>query len=147
MKKFLILFTVFVINSCLVGKAGTPIFRGQLIGEWTLLDDNYKDIYRKWRFTDGILTQILHYNSINKTEVLRKKYYLCSGVPLKCDSFLVGKVSYGTHIIYFSNKQKKIRYYEVLSLKNDTLTVRFYHERAIGREAGYDTIKLKRISR
>ena len=146
MRKFFVLFMVLVIgNSCINSR--TPISRSSLIGTWTVIDDNYKDISESWNFTDSTLTQISYYKGIDKPVILRKMYYLCSEIPLRYDSSLVGKAMNGTYIAYYSRKQEVIKNYEFINLKNDTLTLRYYHAMAVGCEAGYGTLILKRISR
>ena len=146
MKKFIVLITVFVI-SCGFVNAGQRIQLNQLIGTWELLDDRYEGEYVKWEISDKKLRDITTYQLINKTSILETEYYLSTGIPQRYDSTLVGKVKSGTHIIFFAKIRKIIRYYEIVSLENDILTLKFYCERAIGREAGFDTMKLKRISR
>ena len=145
MKKFLVLFIVFIIsNSCVNSRM--PISRSLLIGTWAVIDDNYKDISEKWDFTDSTLIQISYYKGIDKPIILRKMYYLCSEIPLRYDPSLVGKAKSGTYIAYYSKKQEVIKNYEFISLKNDILTLRYYHEMAVGCEAGYGTLILRRIS-
>ena len=143
MKKFIVLITVFVI-SCGFVNAGQRIQLNQLIGTWELLDDRYKDTSEKWIISDKMITTIRNYKIINETLKFEKKFYLSTGIPLRYDSTLVGKVKSGTHIIYYAKMLKFIRYYEIASLKNDILTLRYYHEKSIGRDEGYDFKVFKR---
>lgn len=48
--------------------------------------------------------------------------------------------------IYYAKIRKIVRSYEIVSLKNDVLTLRYYAEKAIGRDAGYVTKVFRRIS-
>ena len=147
MKKFIVLITVFVI-SCGFVNAGQRIQLSQLIGTWELLDDDEKDVSIKWKFSDRNYRSITTYQLIDKTSMYEKDYYLSTGIPLRYDSTLVGKVKSGTHIILYSKVlNNNIRYYEIVSLENDILTLKFYCERSFGRNAGYYTIMLKHISR
>ena len=81
------------------------------------------------------------------TSKYERFYYLSKGVPNVYDGSKVGKIGSGTHIIYYAKRRKKILSYEIVSLKGDTLTLSQYAPRAIGRNAGIVTIKLKRVSR
>ena len=146
MKKFIILTVVFCM-SCGFVNAGQRIQLSQLIGTWELLDDNGKDISTKWEFSDRKYRSVTKYQLINRTSMYEKDYYLSTGIPLSYDSTLVGKVKSGTHIILYSKILNNIRYYEIVSLKDDILTLRFYSERSFGRNAGCYNIMLKRISR
>ena len=145
MKKFIVLITVFVI-SCGFVNAVQRIQLNQLIGTWELLDDRYDGEYVKWEISDKKLRDITTYQLINKTSILETEYYLSTGIPQRYDSTLVGKVKSGTHIIYYAGIRKTIRYFEIESLQNNILTLRYYTEKAIGREAGYVTKVFKRIS-
>ena len=146
MKKFIVLITVLVI-SCGFVDAGQRIQLNQLIGTWELLDDRYKDTSEKWIISDKMITTIRNYKIINETLKFEKKFYLSTGIPLRYDSTLVGKVKSGTHIIYYAKMLKIIRSYEIVSLKNDILTLKYYHEKSIGRDEGYDFKVFKHISR
>ena len=145
MKKFIVLITVLVI-SCGFVNAVQRIQLNQLIGTWELLDDRYDGEYVKWEISDKKLRDITTYQLINKTSILETEYYLSTGIPQRYDSTLVGKVKSGTHIIYYAGIRKTIRYFEIESLQNNILTLRYYTEKAIGREAGYVTKVFKRIS-
>ena len=145
MKKFIVLITVFCI-SCGIVNAGQRIQLSQLIGTWELLDNRYEDMFTIWNFSNRKLRSIAIYGLINDTLKLEKDYYLSTGIPLRYDSTLVGKVKSGTHIIYYAKNRKIVRSYEIVSLKNDVLTLRYYAEKAIGRDAGYVTKVFRRIS-
>ena len=145
MKKFIVLITVFVI-SCGFVNAGQRIQLNQLIGTWELLDDRYEGEYVKWEISNQRLRKYRTYQILNKTSIYEKEYYLSTGIPQRYDSTLVGKVKSGTHIIYYAGIRKTIRYFEIVSLQNNILTLRYYTEKAIGREAGYVTKVFKRIS-
>ena len=145
MKKFIVLITVFCM-SCGFVNAGQRIQLSQLIGTWALLDDRYEGESTKWKISDQGLRKYVTYQILNKTSISEKEYYLSTGIPDSYDSTLVGKVKSGTHIIYYAGIRKAVRYFEIVSLKNNILTLRYYTEKAIGRDAGYVTKVFRRIS-
>lgn len=144
MKKIFLLITFIVF--CCTSKAGTPVLRSQLVGKWRLIDENYKDCIETWEFSEDAMTQSCEFKLINEISTYSRPYYLFTGIPSKYEPSLVGQTRSGTHIIYYAEKLKRIKYYEVMSLKNDTLILRTYTEKTIGRLAGYVTLTLKRIS-
>ena len=144
MKKIFLLITFIVF--CCTSKAGTPVLRSQLVGKWRLIDENYKDCIETWEFSEDAMTQSCEFKLINDISTYSRPYYLFTGIPSKYEPSLVGQTRSGTHIIYYAEKLKRIKYYEVMSLKNDTLILRTYTEKTIGRLAGYVTLTLKRIS-
>ena len=144
MKKIFLLITFIVF--CCTSKAGTSVLRSQLIGKWRLIDENYKDCIETWEFSEDAMTQSCEFKLINEISTYSRPYYLFTGIPSKYVPSLIGQTKSGTHIIYYAEKRKIIQYYEVMSLKNDTLTLRTYTEKTIGRLAGYVTLTLKRIS-
>lgn len=144
MKKFFTL--ILLLAFCSAIKAGTPILLRQLVGKWKLIDENYKDCVNTWEFTGDTMKQTWKYKLIDAPSIYSRPYYLFTGIPSKYEPSLVGQTRSGTHIIYYAEKLKRIKYYEVMSLKNDTLILRTYTEKTIGRLAGYVTLTLKRIS-
>lgn len=144
MKKIFLLLTFIVFCSTI--KAGTPVLRSQLVGKWRLIDENYKDCVETWEFSEDAMTQSCEFKLINEISTYSRPYYLFTGIPSKYVPSLIGQTKSGTHIIYYAEKRKIIQYYEVMSLKNDTLTLRTYTEKTIGRLAGYVTLTFKRIS-
>ena len=144
MKKIFLLITFIVF--CCTSKAGTPVLRSQLVGKWRLIDENYKDCIETWEFSEDAMTQSCEFKLINDISTYSRPYYLFTGIPSKYVPSLIGQTKSGTHIIYYAEKRKIIQYYEVMSLKNDTLILRTYTEKTIGRLAGYVTLTLKRIS-
>lgn len=144
MKKIFLLITFIVF--CCTSKAGTPVLRSQLVGKWRLIDENYKDCIETWEFSEDAMTQSCEFKLINEISTYSRPYYLFTGIPSKYVPSLIGQTKSGTHIIYYAEKRKIIQYYEVMSLKNDTLILRTYTEKTIGRLAGYVTLTLKRIS-
>ena len=144
MKKIFLLITFIVF--CCTSKAGTPVLRSQLVGKWRLIDENYKDCIETWEFSEDAMTQSCEFKLINEISTYSRPYYLFTGIPSKYEPSLVGQTRSGTHIIYYAEKLKRIKYYEVMSLKNDTLILRTYTEKTIGRLASYVTLTLKRIS-
>ena len=137
---------VLFLSFCSTIKAETPVLRSQLVGKWRLIDENYKDCVNTWEFTEDTMKQTWKYKFIDNPSIYSRQYYLFDGIPSKYDPSLVGQTESGTHIIYYSEKLKRIKYYEVVILKNDTLTLRTYTEKTIGRLAGYVTLTFKRIS-
>ena len=144
MKKIFLLITFIVF--CCTSKAGTPVLRSQLVGKWRLIDENYKDCVNTWEFTGDTMKQTWKYKLIDAPSIYSRPYYLFTGIPSKYEPSLVGQTRSGTHIIYYAEKLKRIKYYEVMRHKNDTLILRTYTEKTIGRLAGYVTLTLKRIS-
>ena len=141
------LFTLILLLAfCSAIKAGTPILLRQLVGKWKLIDENYKDCVNTWEFTGDTMKQTWKYKLIDAPSIYSRPYYLFTGIPSKYEPSLVGQTRSGTHIIYYAEKLKRIKYYEVMSLKNDTLILRTYTEKTIGRLASYVTLTLKRIS-
>ena len=144
MKKIFLLMTFIVF--CCTSKAGTSVLRSHLVGKWKLIDENYKDCIETWEFSEDAMTQSCEFKLINEISTYSRPYYLFTGIPSKYEPSLVGQTRSGTHIIYYAENLKRIKYYEVMSLKNDTLILRTYTEKTIGRLAGYVTLTLKRIS-
>ena len=143
MKKIFLLITFIVF--CCTSKAGTPVLRSQLVGKWRLIDENYKDCVNTWEFTGDTMKQTWKYKLIDAPSIYSRPYYLFTGIPSKYEPSLVGQTKSGTHIIYYAKKQKIIQYYEVMSLKNDTLTLRYYADDAIGWSAGYVGLTFLRV--
>ena len=144
MKKIFLLITFIVF--CCTSKAGTPVLRSQLVGKWRLIDENYKDCIETWEFTGDTMKQTWKYKLIDAPSIYSRPYYLFTGIPSKYVPSLIGQTKSGTHIIYYAKKQKIIQYYEVMSLKNDTLTLRYYADDAIGWSAGYVVLTFQRVS-
>ena len=121
----------------------------ELKGTWKVINPTYNDLIETFDFSNTSMSYTRQYSYNSKTETYTNKsqYYLSTGIPVKYDSTLVGKVKTGTHIIYYLLKMKLIKHYEIVSLKNDTLTISYYVPRAIGRNAGTVTLTLKRVSR
>ena len=130
---------------CCTSKAGTPVLRSQLVGKWRLIDENYKDCIETWEFTGDTMKQTWKYKLIDAPSIYSRPYYLFTGIPSKYEPSLVGQTRSGTHIIYYAEKLKIIQYYEVMSLKNDTLTLRYYADDAIGLSAGYVVLTFRRV--
>ena len=143
MKKIFLLITFIVF--CCTSKAGTPVLRSQLVGKWRLIDENYKDCVNTWEFTGDTMKQTWKYKLIDAPTIYSRPYYLFTGIPSKYEPSLVGQTRSGTHIIYYAEKLKRIKYYEVMSLKNDTLTLRYYADDAIGWSAGYVVLTFRRV--
>ena len=143
MKKIFLLITFIVF--CCTSKAGTPVLRSQLVGKWRLIDENYKDCVNTWEFTGDTMKQTWKYKLIDAPSIYSRPYYLFTGIPSKYEPSLVGQTRSGTHIIYYAEKLKRIKYYEVMSLKNDTLTLRYYADDAIGWSAGYVGLTFLRV--
>ena len=143
MKKIFLLITFIVF--CCTSKAGTPVLRSQLVGKWRLIDENYKDCVNTWEFTGDTMKQTWKYKLIDAPSIYSRPYYLFTGIPSKYEPSLVGQTRSGTHIIYYAEKLKRIKYYEVMSLKNDTLTLRYYADDAIGLSAGYVVLAFRRV--
>ena len=143
MKKIFLLMTFIVF--CCTSKAGTPVLRSQLVGKWRLIDENYKDCIETWEFTGDTMKQTWKYKLIDAPSIYSRPYYLFTGIPSKYEPSLVGQTRSGTHIIYYAEKLKIIQYYEVMSLKNDTLTLRYYADDAIGLSAGYVVLTFRRV--
>lgn len=121
----------------------------ELMGTWKVINPTYNDLIETFDFTKTSMsyTRQYSYNSKSETYTNKSQYYLSTGIPAKYNSTLVGKAKSGTHIIYYVQKKKLIKHYEIVSLKDNTLTISYYAPRAIGRNAGTVTIKLKRVSR
>ena len=143
MKKIFLLITFIVF--CCTSKAGTPVLRSQLVGKWRLIDENYKDCIETWEFSEDAMTQSCEFKLINDISTYSRPYYLFTGIPSKYVPSLIGQTKSGTHIIYYTEKRKIIQYYEVMSLKNDTLTLRYYADDAIGWSAGYVVLTFRRV--
>lgn len=140
------LFTLILLLAfCSTIKAGTPILLRQLVGKWKLIDENYKDCDEVWEFSENVMTQTCEFKLINEISTYSKPYYLFTGIPKKYAPSLVGQTKRGTHIIYYAEKRKIIKYYEVMSLKNNTMTLRYYAENAIGWSADYVTLNFRRV--
>ena len=75
----------------------------------------------------------------------RRELLCCVDNPSKYVPSLIGQTKSGTHIIYYAEKRKIIQYYEVMSLKNDTLTLGYYADDAIGWSAGYVVLTFRRV--
>lgn len=121
----------------------------ELMGTWKVINPTYNDLIETFDFTKTSMsyTRQYSYNSKAETYTNKSQYYLSTGIPAKYNSTLVGKAKSGTHIIYYAKPRKKILSYKIVSLKDNTLTISYYAPRAIGRNAGIVTIKLKRVSR
>lgn len=143
MKKIFLLITFIVF--CCTSKAGTPVLRSQLVGKWRLIDENYKDCVNTWEFTGDTMKQTWKYKLIDAPSIYSRPYYLFTGIPSKYVPSLIGQTKSGTHIIYYAEKRKIIQYYEVMSLKNDTLTLRYYADDAIGWSDGYVVLTFRRV--
>ena len=91
------------------------------------------------------MTQSCEFKLINEISTYSRPYYLFTGIPSKYVPSLIGQTKSGTHIIYYAEKRKIIQYYEVMSLKNDTLTLRYYADDAIGLSAGYVVLAFRRV--
>ena len=112
------LFTLILLLAfCSAIKAGTPILLRQLVGKWKLIDENYKDCVNTWEFTGDTMKQTWKYKLIDAPSIYSRPYYLFTGIPSKYEPSLVGQTRSGTHIIYYAEKLKRIKYYEVMSLK------------------------------
>lgn len=146
MKKSIILIVLMAFANIAIAKVNVSI--QELMGTWKVINPTYNDMIETFDFTKTSMSYTRQYSYNSKTETYTNKsqYYLSTGIPVKYDSTLVGKVKTGTHIIYVL-KMKLIKHYEIVSLKNDTLTISYYVPRAIGRNAGTVTLTLKRVSR
>lgn len=119
----------------------------ELMGTWKVINPTYNDLIETFDFTKTSMsyTRQYSYNSKAETYTNKSQYYLSTGIPAKYNSTLVGKAKSGTHIIYYVQKKKLIKHYEIVSLKDNTLTISYYAPRAIGRNAGTVTLTLKRV--
>ena len=129
--------------------AKTLVTLQQLQGIWQCTEDIYKVNTETWTFkkTSFMVEDKYVYKDKVDTSKYEISYYLSKGIPNVYDGSKVGKIGSGTHIIYYAKPRKKILSYEIVSLKDDTLTLSQYAPRAIGRNAGIVTITLKRVSR
>ncbi len=148
MKRILISFIALFV-SINVSKAKVVVTLQQLEGTWVVIDPTYEDMSETCRFFNNQFAWTRQYDLRSRVETLTNniQYYLSTGIPVRYDSTLVGKVKSGTHIIYYAPKRKLIKYYEIVSLKGDILTISYYAPRAVGRNAGTVTLTLKRVSR
>lgn len=128
--------------------AKTLVTLQQLQGKWQCTEDIYKVNTETWTFKKASFIVENKYVYRDKVDTSKYEifYYLSKGIPNVYDGSKVGKIGSGTHIIYYAKPRKKILSYKIVSLKGETLTLSQYAPRAIGRNAGIVTIKLKRVS-
>lgn len=147
MKKSIMIMVLMAFANIAIAKVNISI--QELMGTWKVINPTYNDLIETFDFTKTSMsyTRQYSYNSKAETYTNKSQYYLSTGIPTKYNSTLVGKAKNGTHIIYYAQKKKLIKHYEIVSLKDNTLTISYYAPRAIGRNAGTVTLTLKRVSR
>lgn len=148
MKKYIVIIII-LMTFANISIARVNVTIQQLTGTWKVIDPAYDDFIETYGFSKKSMswTRQYFFNSKVETYTNESHYYLSTGIPIRYDSTLVGKVKSGTHIIYYAPKRKLIKYYEIVSLKGDILTISYYAPRAVGRNAGTVTLTLKRVSR
>lgn len=98
----------------------------QLIGTKWQRVESFSDPTIKWEFSKEEIKETVNRAILNKTASSKRKYYFSPTIPAKFDRNKVGKDEKGKYLVYYNDKSKRMSYYRIEVLSNDTL--KFWHE-------------------